>query len=235
MLVKELAAAVNKKCKASTASNVGGVVINTFGWIKGEGYVVFVCRIFFFWKRCRAVERREFYFEKQEESCYALNWKQKNRKKARKMASNCCASKNCWNFCILFSKQNIFLQNCRPSSSFKNTFQLSVDGECSRCVLGGRGNCARSWAPVQWASTWPTFVCEGKNNYIFNFLIHLWTLGYHIFGDEPITRGTLHLFFFIKFKFFFIKFRVFSYFNSTPLGAPLSQVRRCGKPKRRIS
>ena len=42
MLVKELAAVVKKRTQASLASNVGGVVINTCGWIKGDGYTSIV-------------------------------------------------------------------------------------------------------------------------------------------------------------------------------------------------
>jgi polynucleotide 5'-kinase involved in rRNA processing len=36
-LITELAKVVKKKCKQQIAANVGGVVINTCGWVKGEG------------------------------------------------------------------------------------------------------------------------------------------------------------------------------------------------------
>uniref|UniRef100_A0A915IYS6 Uncharacterized protein n=1 Tax=Romanomermis culicivorax TaxID=13658 RepID=A0A915IYS6_ROMCU len=37
-VVDRLAYMVNEKCKRNKTANVGGVIINTCGWIKGEGY-----------------------------------------------------------------------------------------------------------------------------------------------------------------------------------------------------
>ncbi|KAI1724521.1 mRNA cleavage and polyadenylation factor CLP1 p-loop domain-containing protein [Ditylenchus destructor] len=42
LLVKELAAAVNKRSESSLACNFGGVIINTCGWIRGDGYTSIV-------------------------------------------------------------------------------------------------------------------------------------------------------------------------------------------------
>jgi len=37
-LIRQLAAKVKRKTKEQKASNIGGVIVNTCGWIKGEGY-----------------------------------------------------------------------------------------------------------------------------------------------------------------------------------------------------
>ena len=36
-LVSQMAAVINKRCQDSPEANFGGVIINTCGWVKGEG------------------------------------------------------------------------------------------------------------------------------------------------------------------------------------------------------
>lgn len=38
LLVKELAEVINQRCSANRDSNIGGVIINTCGWVHGDGY-----------------------------------------------------------------------------------------------------------------------------------------------------------------------------------------------------
>lgn len=46
LLVKELADVITRRCASSPDANFSGVIINTCGWIKGEGLVSFL--LFFF-------------------------------------------------------------------------------------------------------------------------------------------------------------------------------------------
>jgi hypothetical protein len=39
MLVKELSLAVKKKAKSSVVCNASGYIVNTCGWVKGDGSV----------------------------------------------------------------------------------------------------------------------------------------------------------------------------------------------------
>lgn len=43
MLVKELAVAVKQKAKSSLNCNCSGYIVNTCGWVKGDGFVEIFC------------------------------------------------------------------------------------------------------------------------------------------------------------------------------------------------
>jgi polyribonucleotide 5'-hydroxyl-kinase len=42
MLVRELSVAVKRKARSSLACNVSGYIVNTCGWVKGDGYACIV-------------------------------------------------------------------------------------------------------------------------------------------------------------------------------------------------
>jgi len=46
MLVKELAVAVKQKAKSSLNCNCSGYIVNTCGWVKGDGFVMFLFKYF---------------------------------------------------------------------------------------------------------------------------------------------------------------------------------------------
>jgi polynucleotide 5'-kinase involved in rRNA processing len=39
-LVKQLAVAVKRKQRSLPAAKIGGYIVNTCGWVKGEGYIL---------------------------------------------------------------------------------------------------------------------------------------------------------------------------------------------------